>query len=175
MKKTSTRILSTLLTLLLLLSLLALSACDDTGASTPSDAENPSGDTDDTGNAGDAGNTGDEIEASGLWADAVYRTDTTLGTGAKTLNVRLEVEGKSLLFTVKTDATTVGEALLAQGLIAGEDGPFGLYVKNVNGIRADYDTDGAYWAFYLGEAYAPTGMDQTAIDESVTYRIVYAR
>ena len=52
-------------------------------------------------------------------------------------------------FEIHTDKTIVGEALLELGLIKGDDGPYGLYVKEVNGIAADFDTDGTYWAFYV--------------------------
>ena len=42
------------------------------------------------------------------------------------------------------------------GLIAGEDSDYGLYVKTVNGVTVDYDTDGKYWAFYVDGEYAAT-------------------
>ncbi len=73
------------------------------------------------------------------------------------------------LITVKTNQKTVGEALLESGIIEGEQGPYGLYVKTVNGIYADYDTDGAYWAFYINGKYAETGVDMTEIDETAVY------
>lgn len=107
-----------------------------------------------------------------FWDEAVYLTDTTLGEGAKTLSVDVEAGGKTVHFTVKTDRDTVGEALLDCGLIAGDAGPYGLYVKTVNGILADYDADQTYWAFYIGEEMAMTGVDQTAIEEGVLYRLV---
>ena len=55
------------------------------------------------------------------------------------------------------DRVPVLLALLALDLIAGEDSQYGLYVKTVNGITADYDTDGSYWAFYIDGEYAQTG------------------
>ena len=54
-------------------------------------------------------------------------------------------------------------------MIEGEDGPYGLYVKTVNGITADYDKDGLYWAFYVDDAYAISGVDKTAIAEGGHY------
>jgi len=112
---------------------------------------------------------------TGLWKDAAYTKDTTLGEGAKTVTVAVEMEEKSVTFTVKTDAETVGEALLEHELIAGDEGPYGLYVKTVNGVRADYDKDGCYWAFYVGQDYAMQGIELTPIDESAAYRLVYAK
>ena len=64
---------------------------------------------------------------------------------------------------------TVGAALLSLGLIAGEDSEYGLYVKTVNGVTVDYDTDGKYWAFYVDGEYAATGVDSTDITAGATY------
>ena len=77
--------------------------------------------------------------------------------------------GVETTFEVHTDETTVGGALLACGLIQGEEGPYGLYVKTVNGITADYDTDGTYWAFYVNGNYATAGVDATDINPADTY------
>ena len=70
---------------------------------------------------------------------------------------------------VRTDKTVVGDALLELGLICGENGPYGLYVKNINGITADYDVNGTYWAFYIDGEYAMSGVDVTDIVEGSTY------
>ena len=112
---------------------------------------------------------------TGLWKDATYTKDTTFGEGSKTVTVAVEMEEKSVTFTVKTDAETVGEALMEHDLIQGDEGPYGLYVKTVNGVRADYDKDGCYWAFYVGQEYAMQGIELTPIDESAAYRLVYAK
>lgn len=114
-------------------------------------------------------------EEANLWKDATYTADTTLGEGAKTVIVEVKAEDKAVTFTVKTDAETVGAALLENNLIAGDESEYGLYVKKVNGITADYDVDQSYWAFYVGDAYATAGVDATAIDESVKYALVYSK
>ncbi|MBR3816823.1 MAG: DUF4430 domain-containing protein [Clostridia bacterium] len=79
------------------------------------------------------------------------------------------LDGAEKEYTVKTDKDTVGAALLAEGLIAGEEGPYGLYVKTVDGTTLDYDKDGKYWAFYIDGEYAMSGVDATEIDEGKTY------
>ena len=78
-------------------------------------------------------------------------------------------EGNEVSCEVKTDKTVVGDALLELGLISGENGPYGLYVKNINGITADYDVNGTYWAFYIDGEYAMSGVDVTDIVEGSTY------
>ena len=81
----------------------------------------------------------------------------------------VDVEGKSVTGEIHTDKTVVGEALLELGVIAGEQGPYGLYVKTVNGITLDYDKDGKYWAFYVNDGYASAGVDMTNIEAGVSY------
>lgn len=102
---------------------------------------------------------------------AVTMTEgATLGKGATAFTFTVvDGEGKSVTVTVKTDKETVGEALVDLGLIEGEESEWGLYVKTVNGVTADYDTDGTYWAFYIDGEYAMTGVDATEINAGSTY------
>ena len=81
----------------------------------------------------------------------------------------VDKEGKETTFQISTDKAIVGEALLAEGLIEGDNGAYGLYVKKVNGILADYDVDKTYWAFYIDGEYALTGVDQTEVVDGATY------
>ena len=82
-----------------------------------------------------------------------------------------DVDGTETTFEYTSDAATVGEALLAEGLIAGEDSAYGLYITSVNGITADWDTENAYWAFYINGEYAQTGVDATEIVEGAIYSL----
>ena len=108
-------------------------------------------------------------EAKDLWNDATYTEDTVLGEGAKTVTVEVMVEEKTVTFTIKTDKETVGDALIEHQLLDGEQGDYGLYVKKVNGITADYNVDGTYWAFYEGDNYAMQGVELTEIQPGATY------
>lgn len=102
--------------------------------------------------------------------NSAVTTSTEIGVGAKQFTFTVtDLEGKQTVFLVKTDKETVGEALLENNLIAGEQSAYGLYVKTVNGVTVDYETDKKYWAFYEGDKYASAGVDQTAIVEGTTY------
>ena len=81
----------------------------------------------------------------------------------------VDEEGNETKFEIHTDKNIVGEALMDVELIAGEEGEFGLYVKAVNGITADYDVNKTYWAFYIDNEYAVTGVDSTEIEEGAVY------
>ena len=115
------------------------------------------------------------IAPEGLWANATYLEDTAFGEGAKTVQVKVVVDGKSVTFTIKTDAANLGDALLAHNLIAGEESQYGLYVKVVNGITADYDVDQSYWGFTKGGEYMMTGVDGTEIADGEVYELTYTK
>ena len=117
----------------------------------------------------------EKIDAEGLWENATYRSDKEFGKGEKTVEVEVKVEEQSVTFTIHTDADTLGAALLEHELIAGEDGQFGIYVKTVNGILADYDVDKSYWGFYQNGEYLMTGVDTTAIVGGEHFEIVYSK
>ena len=80
-------------------------------------------------------------------------------------------QGVKTCFNVKTDKTTVGEALLEEKIIEEEQGAYGLFVKTVNGIVCDFDADGYYWAFYINGEYAMTGVSNTNIEQGQTYEL----
>ena len=95
---------------------------------------------------------------------------TVLGEGATVFDfVVVDKDGNETYFEIHTDKTTVGEALLEHGLIEGEESSYGLYVKTVNGITADYDIDQTYWAFYINEEMAMSGVDTTDVEEGAMY------
>lgn len=110
-----------------------------------------------------------------VWENATYREDTEFGSGAKTAVVEVKVGEHKVTFTIKTDKETVGEALFEHGLISGDEGPYGLYVKVVNGITADYDVDKSYWSFNINGEYAMSGVDTTEIAEGAIYQLEYTK
>ncbi|MDR1735147.1 MAG: DUF4430 domain-containing protein [Oscillospiraceae bacterium] len=103
-------------------------------------------------------------------------TDAPQPVGEGALRFSFTVTDKDGLITaylVNTDEKTVGAALIEAGLIDGEQQAFGLMVKSVNGLRADYELDKAYWAFFIDGEYASTGVDVTDIQAGKVYSFVY--
>ena len=95
---------------------------------------------------------------------------TKVGQGATKFTFTVvDASGKETIFEVSTDKTLVSDALLEEGLIAGEDSQYGLYVKTVNGTTLDFDKDGKYWAFYVNGAYGQKGVSETEIVAGDTY------
>ena len=102
----------------------------------------------------------------------VYEDGAVIGEGETefTLTVN-DKDGNSKKFTVKTDSKTVGQALQDVKIIYGEEGSYGLYISEVNGIVAIYDLDGTYWAFYIDGEYAMSGVDTTDVVAGANYEL----
>ena len=96
------------------------------------------------------------------------KTSESAGTKHFTF-IAVDKEGAETKWDISTEKTIVGDALTDEGLIEGEEGAYGLYVKKVNGIEAIYEVDGTYWSFYIDGEYAMTGVDATEIVDGSTY------
>lgn len=86
-----------------------------------------------------------------------------------------DLDGKETTFEYSSNAASVGEALVAEGLIEGHETEYGLYIDTVNGITADWDADQTYWAFYINGEYATTGIDGTEIVADTTYSLTLTK
>lgn len=99
-----------------------------------------------------------------LWGVyTIAKPQSSLGEKAYSLTVTNDL-GEITEYQARTDAAYVGEALRelngTQGFtMEGTDSEFGYFLTQVNGLLADYATNGAYWAFYLNGAYANFGID----------------
>ena len=119
--------------------------------------------------------TADEVtepEGDPLWENATYIEDTTIGEGKTEIDIKVTAGEKSVVVTLKTDEKILEDALLKENLIAGDESEFGLYIKNVNGIIADYDTDKTYWAIYKDGEYMMEGANTTEVKSGTEYEFV---
>ncbi len=92
---------------------------------------------------------------------------TVLGEGQTVFAFTvIDLAGKQTAFEIHTDETTVGDALYQLNFIDGKDDG---YVQTVNGNKLDFKNDNAYWAFYINDAYASTGVYQTNIAADTSY------
>lgn len=81
----------------------------------------------------------------------------------------VDKDGNKTQTTIDTNGEYVGVVLQELGLIEGEQGAYGIYIKKVNGITADYNVDGTYWAFYVDGEMSMKGADQVEIVDGATY------
>lgn len=117
-------------------------------------------------------------------APAAETPDTDTGAASSgqnqenALTITVDVvgsDGKTTTFTIKTNAENLRGALDQEKLVQGEEGPYGLYIKTVNGETADYETNGAYWAVYEGDQQAMTGVEGIKLTDGGHYKLVYTK
>ena len=113
---------------------------------------------------------GEKVDAVGLWENATYLSDTTIGNGDKTVSFDVEAGEQTITITLKTDKATLGEAMFEHGLI--NDASF---FNVLNGIEASWEKDQAYWGFYQGDEFMMVGVNDTEISGGEHYRFVYSK
>lgn len=147
------RFLAIVLALVMVLSLVA---CGGTSVQQPNDGQN----------------AGVEADANVDAATPAVTDGATLGEGQHSFTLEItDADGKTITATVNTDEETVGAALTKLNIVQGDTGEYGLYIKTVNGVTADYDKDKTYWAFYIDGEYAQTGADMTAVADGSVYKL----
>ena len=96
--------------------------------------------------------------------------------GSKEITIEVvDNEKKSTVYELKTDAEYLRQAMEeAEGLtFEGEEGQYGLSISIVNGLRADYTLDGAYWSFYVNDEYCNYGVDTQPVTDGDAFKIEY--
>lgn len=98
--------------------------------------------------------------------------------GAKTVTL-LVVDDKSAekKYVVHTDAEYLKDAMEeAEGFtFDGDNSQYGLYLTKVNGLRAEYTADGAYWAIKVNGEDGMYGVDAQVIADGDTFSFVYTK
>ena len=93
--------------------------------------------------------------------------------GSKEFTVTvIHADGSEEKFEYKTDAEKLGAFLEDKGLIDSQGADEGMF-HTVDGEKADWNVNQSYWAFYLGEDYAMTGIYDTPITDGAVYKLVY--
>lgn len=104
----------------------------------------------------------------------VFREKPVEGNKQVTIEVVNQAQ-ETTSYTVRTDAEYLRQAMEeADGLtFSGTESEYGMMVDTVNGERADYTLDGAYWSFFVNDAYCNYGIDTQPIEDGDTFSIVY--
>lgn len=100
------------------------------------------------------------------------RPETVAGGKEITVTV-VHKDGTEKVFEYATDAEYLGEVIVSEGLVNGEEGPYGLYFDTVDGETADWNVDQGYWSILIGEEYATVGADGIVLTDGGEYSLVY--
>lgn len=99
--------------------------------------------------------------------------EKTVEGGKNITVVVVHADGTQKEFAYSTDAEYLGEVILSEGLVEGEEGPYGLVISAVDGETASWEENQSYWALYEGEEYATTGADGVVLKDGGVYKLVY--
>ena len=110
-------------------------------------------------------------EESVILLTGTQEEPVVLGEGQRVFLFRvIDPEANESWFEIHTDSENVGEALLSAGLIEGAQTEYGLYVTSVVGIELIWSEENpVYWAFYVNDEYAQTGVDSTPVEADAVY------
>lgn len=100
------------------------------------------------------------------------RPETTAGGKNITVTV-VHGDGSEKEFEYITEQEYLGPVLLDNGLVEGEEGPYGLTINAVDGEAASWEENQSYWALFIGEEYATTGADGVVLADGGEYKLVY--
>lgn len=78
-------------------------------------------------------------------------------------------------YELKTDAEYLRQAMEEAGITfsGAESEEFGMMVDTVNGERADYTLDNAYWSFNVNGEYCNYGIDTQPVKDGDEFQIIY--
>jgi hypothetical protein len=108
-----------------------------------------------------------------IFAGVYFATRTEAAQGSKAITVTVvHADGSSKDFKYRTDAEKLGAFLEEKGLIDSKGADQGMF-HSVDGEKADWNVNQSYWAFYIGEDYAMTGIYDTNITDGAVYKLVY--
>lgn len=96
--------------------------------------------------------------------------------GSKSITIEVVNKAQeSTVYEVQTDAEFLRQAMEeTEGLtFSGAESEYGMMVDTVNGERADYTLDGAYWGFNINGAYCNYGIDTQPVLDGDAFSIVY--
>lgn len=96
--------------------------------------------------------------------------------GEKAITIEVvDRDGKETTYEHNTDAEYLSEAMEEIEELEFEvtDGVYGEYLKSVNGVKAVWEEDNAYWCTYVNGKYGEASLSTQPIEDGGVYGIVY--
>ena len=111
------------------------------------------------------------IAVIGILLGVYFATRPQGVQGEKTVTVTVvHKNGSEKSFTCHTDEEFLDKVLLAENIVVGEIGEYGLYFQTADGETAEGE---GWWKIYVGEEAAATGASQIPVTDGAVYKLVY--
>ncbi len=88
----------------------------------------------------------------------------------KNIQITVVANENSQLYDIETDCKYLGDALLNEGIIKGEEGQYGLFITEVAGIKADSDNE-EWWCITKGGESIQLGISSIEISDGEKYEL----
>ena len=108
----------------------------------------------------------------------MFKPKTMEGSKAIVIEV-VNKAGESTEYEVNTDAEYLRQAMEElqefdeDFTFAGDESQYGLTIHTVNGEKADFNTDSAYWSIMVNGEYGQYGAESQPVVDGDTYSFVY--
>ncbi|MBE5798636.1 MAG: DUF4430 domain-containing protein [Clostridiales bacterium] len=99
-------------------------------------------------------------------------------SGSKAITITVvNSAAQETAYSLKTDAAYLLDAMKeTDGLtFSGAEGPYGLMIDTVNGERAVYSENGAYWGFSVNGQYCNYGASEQPVQDGDAFVIAYTK
>ena len=111
-----------------------------------------------------------------IWTN--FREKPVEGSKEITIEV-VNSKEESQVYELRTDAKFLEEAMKEakeEGLtFESVDGTYGLMITHVNGERAVFEKDNAYWGFSVNGEYCQLGVSEQPVEDGDAFEIVYTK
>lgn len=103
-----------------------------------------------------------------------FNTRPATSEGVKTITIEVVHKDESRKsFTYTTEEEYLDKVLVAGGLVEDNQGPYGLYIEEVDGEKADYNVDGGYWGIEHNGERAVTGASEIPVHDGDSFALIY--
>ena len=98
--------------------------------------------------------------------------------GSKAITIEVVNSAQeSKRYELKTDVEYLAEAMeeVEELELVTVDGPYGLVIEEVNGERAVYEEDNAYWSIMVNGEYGNYGISEQPVEDGDAFQLVYTK
>lgn len=112
------------------------------------------------------------LVAAALVLPAMFTADVQ--EGEKSFTFTVIYEGKETDFEITTDKDYLADALIDEGLLDTAEKESGMYTV-IDGVKADYNVDGAWWCVTKGGEMTTVGMNDLVIEDGDSFEATYTK
>ncbi len=113
------------------------------------------------------------LVAAALVVPKMFTADTQDGQKTFTFTVVYE-DGTDKQWEISTDEQYLADALIDEKLIDAAEKQSGMYTV-IDGVKADYNVDGAWWCVTEGGEMTSVGMNDLAVEDGDSFEATYTK